>query len=279
MSHLRTGRKDWTEAQEREQTEVLRVLLARAETFSWLIKERYWRALDQQSGKSGEALIEYYANPEIHRLIAEYLPHLVAVFGSAEVAKELMQRLPPSALRGSLALQEHRQILPRPAPPVDVMEQSTIPPRQQIDLIQMNSLCVRLAPSTRTTLAHRLAFRLDQHFFGRPLNKKIHFVVHGFSFHTQRLRRTIQSRTRTQPAPPGNPLLKVAVHGTGSLGDFFSHTIFIQEFNRKFGPLEIDFYAHPKKVDDAAFLFARTPFVKRVLNAVDLPVHRGIIMI
>jgi glycosyltransferase involved in cell wall biosynthesis len=99
MSHLRTAKKERAEIQKRQRQEILRILLARAESFSWLIKNRYWRALDLQSGESGEALAEYYAHWEIQQIIAEHLTHLIAIFGSAEVKKELGQRLPATALQ------------------------------------------------------------------------------------------------------------------------------------------------------------------------------------
>ena len=289
MSHLRTAKKAWAEAREQQKAEVLQVLLARAENFGWLIKNRYWRALDQQSGKSGNALREYYGNPEIYRLIAEYVPQLVAVFGSAAVTKELGQRLPTPVLRHLLALPELpkgasggefdrasclTQGAPRPPPLTNVSRPPSISTRQEIDLIQMNALCTRLAPPRRTTLAHRIVFRLDQHFFGRSLEEKFHFIAHAFQFHAQRLNRIIQSQLRPRRAELNDPLLKVAVHGTGSLGDFFSHLIFIQEFSRKFGPMEIDFYAHPKKLDDAGFLFSRISLIKQVLDANFLPSQR-----
>ena len=64
------------------------------------------------------------------------------------------------------------------------------------------------------------------------------------------------------------------MHGTGSLGDFLSHMMLIQEFCRRFGPVQIDFYTHPKKVDEAKFIFARTHFVRTVQSVQYLPMLR-----
>jgi glycosyltransferase involved in cell wall biosynthesis len=94
MLHIGNVKRERAKAHRRQLREILRILLARAEDFSWMIKGRYWRALDQASGERSETLAEYYANPEIEQIITEYAPQLVAVFGSDEVAKELGQRLP-----------------------------------------------------------------------------------------------------------------------------------------------------------------------------------------
>ena len=315
MSHLRTSKKHYAQMHDLQLQEILRVLLARAEGLSWLIKDRYWRALDQQSGQSGDALREYYADPMIQQIIAEYLPHLIAIFGRSEVTKELSQRLADSALLSVPEFSISRAPVVRSPEAVKKLPAS---PRQEIGLIQLSSLCKLITPPVNNTFLQRVLFRLEQNFIGQPINKKIHFVVHTAKFNVQRLclrifpltTRTFFSRVRFRleqhfvgkpirkkaqfvihttkfylkrlrkkelqpgPAQSSQPLLRVAVHGTGSLGDFLSHMMFIQEFERQFGPMEIDFYAHPKKIDDARFVFTRFKFIRYVLNAEFLEVHR-----
>jgi SAM-dependent methyltransferase len=143
--------------------------------------------------------------------------------------------------------------------------------RQEIDAIQLNSLG-RLIPRNRTTFLHRVASRLDEDFFGQSVRKKIQFFAYGMRWSLQRARSRL-----TRRHPPASlvqldsPGLRVAVHGTGSLGDFCTHMMFVQEFYRKYGPMEIDFYCHPKKVEDAKFLFSRVRFVRNVVNVNFLP--------
>src|ERR1700733_8797777 len=153
------------------------------------------------------------------------------------------------------------------APP-ETAEKTLPSPRREIDAIQLNSLG-KLIPRTRTTFAHRIASRLEEDFFGQPIRKKIRFVTFAARWALQRA----QARTKVGRAPARAALerpakmLRIAVHGTGSLGDFCNHMMFMQEFNRKYGPMQIDFYCHPKKVDDAKFLFAQAHFVKNVISA------------
>jgi hypothetical protein len=42
--------------------------------------------------------------------------------------------------------------------------------------------------------------------------------------------------------------------------------MFIQEFYRKYGPMEVDFYCHPKKLADAKFLFSPVTFVRNIIS-------------
>jgi len=138
--------------------------------------------------------------------------------------------------------------------------------REEIDAIQLHSLG-KLIPASRSTFAHRIASRLEEDFFGQPIRKKLRFAIFAARWGLQRALARIKVPNSPQSAPerPAG-VLRVAVHGTGSLGDFCSHMMFIQEFNRKYGPMEIDFYCHPKKVDDAQFMFAQAHFVKNVIS-------------
>jgi len=138
--------------------------------------------------------------------------------------------------------------------------------RQEIDAIQLNSLG-RLIPRNRTTFLHRIASRLEEDFFGQPFRKKIRFFTYASRWALQRARTRITSRQTPLTLPrPASPVLRVAVHGTGSLGDFFTHMMFIQEFYRKYGPMEVDFYCHPKKLADAKFLFSPVTFVRNIIS-------------
>lgn len=259
MFHLRTAKRERAQAQERQRQEILRILLSRAESFSWLIKDRYWQAIDQQSGRTKDALIAYYADPEIQEIIADHLPQLIRAFGRPKVLQELRQRLPGLVVKRLTQSKELRS--------------PHLSPRGEIDLIQLNSFYKRLAPPNRTALLHRIIFRLDQHFFGQSIDKKLHFVVHTVKFNFQRLHKILQARL-FDDTQTDSSVLRVAVHGTGSLGDFLSHLMFVQEFSRRFGPMKIDFYAHPKKIEDAKFIFGPITFVRRVLDANFLPTAR-----
>ncbi len=145
--------------------------------------------------------------------------------------------------------------------------------RQEIDSIQLYSLS-KLIPYHQATFLHRAASRLDEEFLGQPLHKKLLFLRGALVWAARRLRHKIVSGLAVRPtmkvsAPAGH--LRVAVHGTGSLGDFISHGLFMQEFHRRFGPMHIDFFSHFKKVEEAKFIFARAPFVKNVINVDYLP--------
>lgn len=145
--------------------------------------------------------------------------------------------------------------------------------RQEIDSIQLYSLS-KLIPHHRATFLHRVVSRLEQDFLGQPLRKKLWFLRCTLVWVARRVHHKIVSGLAVRPtvkvaAPAGQ--LRVAVHGTGSLGDFISHGMFMQEFHRQFGPMHIDFFSHFKKVDEAKFIFARAPFVKNVINVDYLP--------
>lgn len=165
----------------------------------------------------------------------------------------------PAGERGTLSMLEK-------APP-EAARNALPSSRQEIDAIQLNSLG-KLIPRNRTTFAHRIASRLEEDFFGQPIRRKIRFATFAARWGLQRALARIKVRRppRSALARPAE-MLRVAVHGTGSLGDFCNHMMFIQEFNRKYGPMEIDFFCHPKKVDDAKFIFAQAHFVKNVISA------------
>ncbi len=143
--------------------------------------------------------------------------------------------------------------------------------RQEIDAIQLNSLG-RLIPRSRTTFLHRIASRLEEDFFGQSIRKKARFLGYASRWALQRARSKITPRQQPLTlAQPANPKFRVAVDGTGSLGDFFTHMMFIQEFYRRHGPMEVDFYCHQKKVEDAKFLFSRVNFIRNIISVNYLP--------
>jgi SAM-dependent methyltransferase len=148
--------------------------------------------------------------------------------------------------------------------------------RRELDAIQLHSL-TRLVPSGRPPFIVRVSMYLDQEFFGQPLRKKLSFLALASNWVIQKVhgkvfRRALQLRHRVAPTIS---TLRVAVHGSGSIGDFLGHMLCIQEFCRAYGPAQIDFYTHPKKVDEARFIFAQSRFVRKVLSAQYLPVLRS----
>jgi ADP-heptose:LPS heptosyltransferase/SAM-dependent methyltransferase len=149
--------------------------------------------------------------------------------------------------------------------------------RQEIDSIQLYSLSKLTRNSRATTFLHRAASRLEEEFLGQPLHKKLWFLRCSLVWAARRVRRKIVSSLAVPPTikksvPTGH--LRIAVHGTGSLGDFISHGMFMQEFHRQFGPMHIDFFSHFKKIEEAKFVFAQAPFVKNVINVDYLPLVR-----
>ncbi len=121
--------------------------------------------------------------------------------------------------------------------------------REEIDSIQLYSLS-KLIPYHGTTFLHRAASRLEEEFLGQPVRKKLWFLRCALVWVARRVQHKIVSGlaarpTVKEPAPAGQ--LRVAVHGTGSLGDFTSHGMFMQEFQRQFGPMHIDFFRISKR--------------------------------
>ena len=99
MAQMQTAKKQAVIASKRGRQFMLRTLLGRADRLSWIIKNRYWQAVDQQSGETAEALAAYYANPEIAQIFAEFLIELVLAFGIEIVVKELSRRFPSTESR------------------------------------------------------------------------------------------------------------------------------------------------------------------------------------
>lgn len=98
MFYMRTAKQERAEAQKRQRQVILRILLGRVDEFSWLIKDRYWLALDQQSGDSGDQLAAYYADPEVRKIFAEHFVQLIEAFGFDLVMTELGVRFPSADL-------------------------------------------------------------------------------------------------------------------------------------------------------------------------------------
>jgi 2-polyprenyl-3-methyl-5-hydroxy-6-metoxy-1,4-benzoquinol methylase len=148
-------------------------------------------------------------------------------------------------------------------------------PHEEVHAIQLQSLR-KIVPRKDLTFARRVVLRFKSEFFGQPLKRKIWFLGRALQWRMERLGARMARNASavflpTLPAQSNDKILRVAVHGTGSLGDFCTHALFIQEFYRQHGPMQIDFFSHPKKVADAKFLFARARHVQNVLNMVYLP--------
>ena len=151
----------------------------------------------------------------------------------------------------------------------------TRPLNEEVHAIQLQTLR-KIVPAKESTFAGRVISRFKTEFFGQPLKRKIWFLSRAVDWRIAKLRAKIMHHTSTTllptlPAQSNDQILRVAVHGTGSLGDFCTHAMFIQEFYRKHGPMHIDFFGHPKKVKDAKFLFARVRNVQNVLSVTYLP--------
>lgn len=138
--------------------------------------------------------------------------------------------------------------------------------RAQIDTIQFLTLS-RMIPTSTASIPVRIALRLEENFFRKPLHAKLRFfyyaVAWGASQIRDRLRAVVRNPTRYQSPEHA---LRVAIHGTGSIGDFLTHILFIQTFYKTYGPMEIDFFCHENKIEEAKFIFANTPFIKNVIT-------------
>jgi len=138
--------------------------------------------------------------------------------------------------------------------------------REQLETLQLEQL-IKLIPAKPDTWSYRVAERFEHEFLGQSLAKKMKFVRAALHWVLQRAAAKVSVAPPPAPPPPINTgPFRVAVHGTGSLGDFCTHMMFIQEFYRAYGPMQIDFYCHPKKVEDAKFFFKRMPIVQNVVS-------------
>jgi len=99
MAQMRTAKKEAAANSIRNRQVILHTLLGRADSLSWIIKDRFWQAVDQQSGETGEALAAYYANPEIQQIFADHLVELIGTFGTEVVTRELGGRCPSAESR------------------------------------------------------------------------------------------------------------------------------------------------------------------------------------
>jgi len=135
-----------------------------------------------------------------------------------------------------------------------------------------------MIPRPTASIPVRIALRLEENFFRKPLREKVRFTgyalrwvlaqLHGRFIarraHPPRSAEQAQASAQVQ-APPQAKILRVAVHGTGSIGDFLTHMLFIQTFYKTYGPMEIDFFCHQKKIAESKFVFGNTPFIKNVI--------------
>jgi 16S rRNA G966 N2-methylase RsmD len=150
--------------------------------------------------------------------------------------------------------------------------------RAEIDSIQLLTLSQFLA-KPQANIFSRVAIRLAESYFGRPRSEKLQFVKIAVSaicykaigrfqrLGARRIRRGAPSHTDFVRGEA----LRVAVHGTGSVGDFLTHMIFIERFYKTYGPMWIDFYCHPIKITEAKFIFANAGFVKDIITVSVLP--------
>jgi hypothetical protein len=93
MAQMRTAKKPAAATAQHTRHFVLRTLLQRADSLSWIIKDRYWQPVDQQSGEESKVLGAYYADPDIQQIFADHLAELIGAFGTEVVMSELGARL------------------------------------------------------------------------------------------------------------------------------------------------------------------------------------------
>jgi hypothetical protein len=150
------------------------------------------------------------------------------------------------------------------------------PTRGEIDAIQLNTLSELIQPS-RASRLERAARRIQEDFVGRSFAEKVRFAKYAARIAAQLLR----SRLKRQPKLPFiaeqlptamlhtgiEKPLKIAVSGTGSIGDFFNHMTFIGQFHETYGPMELDFFCRPAKVAHAQTLFGNLGLIRNVLSA------------
>jgi ADP-heptose:LPS heptosyltransferase/SAM-dependent methyltransferase len=142
--------------------------------------------------------------------------------------------------------------------------------RAQIDTTQFLSLS-RMIPRPTASLPVRVAMRLQENFFGQPLRQKLRFTRYALRWCFAQLHGRYVARPKTPARVQSlgqvpTKTLRVAIHGTGSIGDFLTHMLFIQSFYKTYGPMEIDLFCHQKKIAEAKFIFAKTPFIKNVIT-------------
>lgn len=145
--------------------------------------------------------------------------------------------------------------------------------RAEIDSIQLLTLSQFLA-KPHANIFSRVAVRLAESYFGRPRSEKLQFakiavaaVCYKIIARFQRLgARLVRRRAPSHADLVRGEVLRVAVHGTGSVGDFLTHMIFIERFYKTYGPMRIDFYCHPIKVNEAKFIFANAGFVRDIIT-------------
>ncbi len=145
--------------------------------------------------------------------------------------------------------------------------------RAEIDSIQLLTLSQFLAKPQANILS-RVATRLAESYFGRPRSEKLQFVKIAVTAISSKIIARFQrlgTRLAGRRAPQQTDfvhgqVLRVAVHGTGSVGDFLTHMIFVERFYKTYGPVWIDFYCHPIKIKEAKFIFANAGFVKNVVT-------------
>ena len=95
MLHMRTEPEAQAAAARRSRYCTLRTLMQRAGSLRWIIKDRYWQAVDQQSGETTEkTLAAYYAEPEVQQVFADYFVELIRDFDEQTVLHEFALRLP-----------------------------------------------------------------------------------------------------------------------------------------------------------------------------------------
>jgi ADP-heptose:LPS heptosyltransferase len=145
--------------------------------------------------------------------------------------------------------------------------------RAEIDSIQLLTLSQFLA-KPHANIFSRVAVRLAESYFGRPRSEKLQFVKIAVTAVCYKIIARFQrfgARLVRRRAPSHTDLvrgevLRVAVHGTGSVGDFLTHMILIERFYKTYGPMRIDFFCHPIKVNEAKFIFANASFVKDIIT-------------
>jgi ADP-heptose:LPS heptosyltransferase/SAM-dependent methyltransferase len=144
--------------------------------------------------------------------------------------------------------------------------------RQEIDAIQVESLA-QLRHSRSIPFWNRAAIRLKNDFFGKPLPEKLPFLRASVRSAVARARARIGGIRGPQwlERKSDDTPLRVAVHGTGSMGDFLTHTMFLEQLHRTHGPINIEFFCDARKLAMARFVLQNARFVTSVAPIEDRP--------
>lgn len=143
--------------------------------------------------------------------------------------------------------------------------------QREVEAIQLATLG-KLLPQTSVSFVSRALLRFESEFLKRSWPDRARFGLFVARWAKQRVVETIagsraqrQALKELEGAPKDAKTLRIAVLGTGSIGDFLTHVLFMEAFYLRYCPAEIDFYCRPAKVGHAKELFKRAAFIKRIV--------------